>query len=306
MVTSLYHPRYKKLSQSDLAKECERDFSEKLKVTSEESKHLAESTRLQAQSHMWFEHRKDRLIASKFRAICHTSISKPSQSLVAQILQLSTMPKSAVLSWGITNEKKAREQYWAIQEKQHTAFKLEMTGLCINPSFPHLGASPDGLISCKCCGLGLLEIKCPYSIRHTNPDEAPYLLPLFFRLLPDSGPVGYPAATSVWLCLLDATWYPHWTNLVWPQLFYRHLYQTTDFFVHVILPHVLCGTDKENTCYPSENTGIFCYCRKGEVGKIVLCDNPSCKYGWFHFSCVNLKSTPEGAWFCPDCKTVAQ
>ena len=25
---------------------------------------------------------------------------------------------------------------------------------------PHLGASPDGLIECKCCGKGCLEIKC--------------------------------------------------------------------------------------------------------------------------------------------------
>ena len=48
------------------------------------------------------------------------------------------------------------------------------------------------------------------------------------------------------------------------------------FFVQVILPHLLCGTEKENTCHPSELTGIFCYCRKGEVGKMVPCDNPSC------------------------------
>ena len=31
-------------------------------------------------------------------------------------------------------------------------------------------------------------------------------------LLPGSRPAGYPAATSVWFCLLDTTWYPHWTN----------------------------------------------------------------------------------------------
>ena len=27
---------------------------------------------------------------------------------------------------------------------------------------------------------------------------------------------------------------------------------------------------------------------------MVLCDNPSCKHGWFHFLSVNLKSTPVG------------
>ena len=35
-------------------------------------------------------------------------------------------------------------------------------GLHINPSFPHLGASPDGVVQCECCGNGVLEITCPY------------------------------------------------------------------------------------------------------------------------------------------------
>ena len=37
------------------------------------------------------------------------------------------------------------------------------SGFVINPSQPHLGASPDELVSCDCCGQGVLEIKCPYS-----------------------------------------------------------------------------------------------------------------------------------------------
>ena len=36
-------------------------------------------------------------------------------------------------------------------------------GFYVNLSFPHLGASPEGIVSCACCGEGLLEIKCPYS-----------------------------------------------------------------------------------------------------------------------------------------------
>ena len=57
-ITSLYHPKYKKLSRTVLAKECDQVFGEELKVTSEESKYLSESTRLQAQSSTWYEHRK--------------------------------------------------------------------------------------------------------------------------------------------------------------------------------------------------------------------------------------------------------
>lgn len=33
----------------------------------------------------------------------------------------------------------------------------------ISPPYPIMGASPDGIVKCKCCNDGLLEIKCPYS-----------------------------------------------------------------------------------------------------------------------------------------------
>ena len=35
-----------------------------------------------------------------------------------------------------------------------------------------MGATPDGLVSCGCCGNGVLEIKCPYSCRQKDLVEA--------------------------------------------------------------------------------------------------------------------------------------
>jgi hypothetical protein len=35
----------------------------------------------------------------------------------------------------------------------------------LNPLYSHIGASPDGFVSCMCCGDGLVEIKCPYSLK---------------------------------------------------------------------------------------------------------------------------------------------
>ena len=37
--------------------------------------------------------------------------------------------------------------------------------------FPHLGATPDGIVSCECCGKGLIEIKCPFSYKDQHPCE---------------------------------------------------------------------------------------------------------------------------------------
>ena len=39
----------------------------------------------------------------------------------------------------------------------------------IHPSFPHLGASPDGLTECACCGKGLRD--CPFSYKTGTPDD---------------------------------------------------------------------------------------------------------------------------------------
>ena len=39
-------------------------------------------------------------------------------------------------------------------------------------SYPTLGASPDGIISCDCCGIGTLEIKCPYCSQNSRPVTA--------------------------------------------------------------------------------------------------------------------------------------
>ena len=35
----------------------------------------------------------------------------------------------------------------------------------------NIGASPDGMVSCKCCGEGVLEVKCPFHIREGLPED---------------------------------------------------------------------------------------------------------------------------------------
>jgi hypothetical protein len=36
---------------------------------------------------------------------------------------------------------------------------------------PFLGASPDALVRCHCCGEGVVEVKCPYCARNTPLQE---------------------------------------------------------------------------------------------------------------------------------------
>ena len=73
------------------------------------------------------------------------------------------------MKWGIDHKEIAKETYLGISRIHHNSFTLSSTGLHINPLLPHLGASPDGLINCSCCGEGLLEIKCPCAIHDEDP-----------------------------------------------------------------------------------------------------------------------------------------
>ncbi|KAI1390255.1 inhibitor of growth proteins N-terminal histone-binding-domain-containing protein [Hypoxylon trugodes] len=45
----------------------------------------------------------------------------------------------------------------------------------------------------------------------------------------------------------------------------------------------------------------YCLCQHVSYGDMVACDNPACPYEWFHWTCVGLKSEPEGRWYCPSC-----
>ena len=84
-LTPLIKPRYLGMSAEDLLKESERIFR-RMSITSAEAEYLTLSTHLQSKSLVWFEHRKGRITASVFGAVCHTSLSNPSQSLINRTL----------------------------------------------------------------------------------------------------------------------------------------------------------------------------------------------------------------------------
>lgn len=54
-------------------------------------------------------------------------------------------------------------------------FAVHQCGLVIDPKYPFLGASPDGMVCCSCCGKGVLEIKCPFKYRDYSPTDDPAL-----------------------------------------------------------------------------------------------------------------------------------
>ena len=66
---------------------------------------------------------------------------------------------------GRSKEKIARKRYVTKNKSSRINFQCQESGLFISQAYPYLRASPDGVISCNCCGEGILEIKCPWTSR---------------------------------------------------------------------------------------------------------------------------------------------
>lgn len=54
----------------------------------------------------------------------------------------------------------------------------------------------------------------------------------------------------------------------------------------------------------SNTETLYCYCRRpyDELSSMIACDRQNCRMEWFHFDCVGIAVTPEGNWYCPDCR----
>ena len=96
----------------------------------------------------------------------HTELSNPSVSLIKSICNSQ---KARILSeacaYGCKHEDEARSIYSSTMKTNHSPFTIKASGLLLDPSSRFVGASPDGIVQCSCCGCGVLEMKYPYSCK---------------------------------------------------------------------------------------------------------------------------------------------
>ena len=130
----------------------------KLHVTVDQARAVEAKTRDQAKSRIWFRMRAGRITASKFRSACCTDPANPSKSLIMSVCypQLFRFSNKAT-EWGCHHEQLALEIY--LHRRQHDNMKVSNCGLFISIDYPFLGASPDGIVECACCGKGICEVK---------------------------------------------------------------------------------------------------------------------------------------------------
>ncbi|XP_038045000.1 uncharacterized protein LOC119725695 isoform X1 [Patiria miniata] len=317
ILTDLYNPQYSTLSFPDLLNRCN-EFQ--LTITQEKADNVEKATRAQSSSKKWFRFRSGRTTASKMKNVCRTNPDQPSQSLIQSVCYPESCRFStAATKWGCSHEIEARQAYVERMGEVHHNFDVKDSGLVINTSCPHIGASPDGRISCDCCGEGVLEIKCPFCARDTQVNE--YASLQNTCLVANDNEVSldrkhaymYQVQTQIHTCSVDYADFVLWTNTdvhiervepdanMWDEI----LEKSREFFYKAVLPELM---GKFYTRIPSVHDkppATHCYCGKSQpVDKMISCANEGCKITWFHQSCLQIKRLPKGKWICPECRKI--
>jgi len=308
--------KYQAMSRADLEEVCA-EIS--ISVTPEQAKHIEEATRAQADSKLWHVFRAGRVTASSMKAACHTSLEKPSPSLVRALCHPDNNKLCVpATEHGKAHEEEAKLAYFNRHKLQHTTAVLSASGLVINPTHLELGPSPDALVSCECCGRGVVEIKCPYTVN--RPEEHPCLETTSDGLrLNISHQYYYQVQTQIHLCEVAYCDFVVWTReamlvlrILPDSTLWENVCCKSKTFFQKVLRLELCGnyfTKRDKLCFSpikqNRNVDQFCLCGGGQAqSNMVPCRNVMCEGQWFHMECVKLKRMPKGKWVCPKCRIV--
>lgn len=138
------------------------NFLSNLKLTNEVSQNLEKGTRGQHINNNWREARSCLITASVMCEVVKRKSTKPN-NLVKKIRGYITIPETVrSIQYGRKYESVAVEHYAQKHMEKCKTVQIESRGLLVNPKYPYLGASTDGLVICEDCGTGLIEVKCPY------------------------------------------------------------------------------------------------------------------------------------------------
>ena len=293
------------------------------RVTPQMVDNLTQLTHGQSKSRIWYRYKTGRITASRFRQVLHTDPNQPSLSLLKGICYPESYKFSTqATSWGCEHEKDAIEVYKA-QMTSHAGLRISSSGFFVSTEHHFLGASPDALIECECCGAGVVEVKCPLCAEKSSIEEATEKVRNFcleksshdiFQLKHDH-PYYFQCQLQMYVTQRGYCDFVVWTSdtlhveRITPDnvLIESALPVTQKFFKHCILPELLgkwyTRSDKHpvNPPVPEEDDGSWCYCKSNKGGNMIACDSELCPIQWLHQECVGISVVPNDKWLCPLC-----
>ena len=327
LLQGLYKPAYLESDYSELLKLAESHLRDE--VTPGMVDHLAELTCKQSHSQEWFKYRAGRITASRFRQVLHTNCDQPSLSLLKSICYPETHRFSTkATTWGCEHEKDALTAYKVQMSASHEDLNVTTCGFYVSTTHPFLGASPDALTECQCCGRGVVEVKCPLCAQENSlAEEARRGRNFCLQERCDGRYELRHQHDYYYQCQLQmyATGRGFCDFVVWTQkelhierltldeaLITSALPTAKKFFNCCILPELIGKwytrprpTTENNDPHmqeDEEDDGSWCHFKQTKGGDMVGCDNRSCSTKWFHLECVGLSTVPRGKWYCTTCK----
>ena len=133
-----------------------------LELNEQEWYDLELNTRTQRESVVWHQERRRRITASIFGKIYKAKNETTKFNLVKSLIDPKAIDFIPSVRYGTRNEQRAITKYFEL-----TKNIVKKAGLHVHKQFPFLAGSPDGLVNKD----GIIEVKCPYSIRNLKINE---------------------------------------------------------------------------------------------------------------------------------------
>ena len=218
VLAELYDEKYKGLSYANLLLKCN-EISFTANFSEELAKLIFNETLKQSNCQKWYDFRSGRVTASVSGKVCNSRDEMPPVSLIKKICYGSKF-RSVATDWGHENENDACHKYCEYMSKPHANHSVNLSGLILNADYPYLGASPDSIVNCSCCGVGCLEMKCPSKYRDNLIED---------MIFGSCGYLEFDNGGAVEIIKTHAYYYQIQTQLLATQ------YDYCDFFVMLII-----------------------------------------------------------------------
>lgn len=330
-LTSLYNASHRNLSEAELNDLCQSKFIDIKQLLCDSDIEYVESiTRPQRLSKEWHDQKLGRITSSVAHQFMHTSPQNAAPSYIQNICYPSTgndLHRIPAIKHGIENEEAAFQYYSYLMgggprpktnpkgvvimtnPGPHDNFNLRKAGLFLCKDKPFIGASPDGISECSCCGQGVLEIKCPFRYIggfKTVIGSKDFYISSDFTLAKN-----HQYYTQVQLQMV-ATKCKFVDFTVWTPVDFlcTHIFRDEPFieemmeslervWVASVLPELLTRRQEpvEAKCdvpptSPDQIPSTYCLCKTStNLTNMVGCDNCD---DWFHPKCLKLKRLPTG------------
>ena len=302
-----YAPHH--LKDSDFSKVYQEEMSK------EDNDFIERSTREQGNSMLWYSLRVGRITASIAHNVLHTNMENPSASLLLKMCTPGKRINTPAISWGRDNEGKAVQALLMELAKVHKNVSICKTGLRLHPKYNFIGASADGVGKCDCHGKFLVEIKRPFKHRERL-NIYDCLKDSTFCIADDLHlKEAHPYMAQVQLQMnvheikqvIFTIWTPQfcfYSTVQYDETFDScidklAMFHTRHVAKELVTRKLEMDFAKRTSAFQKDERELeddrmkelFCACQQHELpgDEMIGCDNPLCKYKWFHLVVLDSK-----------------